>query len=122
MKKVTVWLLLTACAAVTGAQTGQRDSETGRAKRKMCDAAAPKLRESGTNIVVLMMTLDSRGRVESFKTESPRGLRLEKIKEVAATIKTMQFEPAKKDGSPVAVQIRIAFDCAAQPTGDSKNQ
>jgi hypothetical protein len=38
------------------------------------------------------------------------------MKEVATKIKAIPFAPAKKDGSPVAVQVRIAFDCAPQPT------
>jgi hypothetical protein len=123
MKRATLWLLLAACANVTGAQTGKQESEADKATRAMCDAAAPKLRESGTNKVVLTMTLDDTGRVESFKTESPKGLRLEKMKDVAAAIKAMPFRPAtKKDGSPVAVQARIAFDCPTQPSSGSKNQ
>jgi hypothetical protein len=122
MKKVILWLLLTACVAVTAAQTAQQDSEAEKATREMCDAAALKLRESGTNKVVLMMTVDSKGRVESFKTESPKGLRLEKMKEVATAIKAMPFHPAEKDGSPVTVQARMTFDCPAQPPSASKNQ
>jgi len=121
MKKVILWLLLTACVAVT-AQTGQQDPAAEKATREMCDAAAPKLRESGTNKVVLIMTVDSKGRVESFKTESPKGLRLEKMKEVATAIKAVPFHPAEKDGSPVAVQARMIFDCPAQSSSVSKNQ
>lgn len=106
--------LLTACVAVTAAQTDQRPSTAEKPTRALCDAAESKLREAGTNKVVLMMTLDTKGRVESFKTESPRGLRLEKMKEAAAAVKKIQFEPAKKDGSPVAVKVRIEFDCAGE--------
>ena len=61
------------------------------------------------------MRLDDSGRVQSFKTESPKGLRLEKIKEAASAIKSLQFKPAIKDGSPVAVQIGVEFDCADSP-------
>lgn len=122
MKKISLWLLLTAGVAVTAAQTGQQDSETEKAIRAMCDATAPKLREFGANKVVLMVTVDSRGRVESFKTESHKGLRLEKMKEVATAIRAMPFHPAEKDGSPAAVQARIAFDCPAQPPSASNNQ
>jgi len=64
----------------------------------MCNAAASKLRESGTNKVVLTIAVDTGGRVGSFRTDSPKGLQLEKIKEAAAAIKALQFEPAKKDG------------------------
>ena len=78
----------------------------------MCDAAASKLRETGTDRVVLTMTLDQKGHVESFKTESPRGLRLEKMKEAANAIKSLEFRPGTNDGSPVAVQIRAEFHCA----------
>jgi hypothetical protein len=88
----------------------------------MCDAAAPKLRESGTNKVVLIMTVGTGGRVQSFTTESPKGLRLEKMKDPAAAIKALQFEPAKKDGRPVAVMIRVEFDCSETSTDGSKKQ
>jgi TonB family protein len=77
----------------------------------MCDAAAPKLQESGTTEVVLTMTLDTRGKVESFKTESPKGLRLENMNEAFAAIKAIQFEPAKKNGQPVRYMVRVKFDC-----------
>jgi hypothetical protein len=93
-----VYLVLTASVVVTAAQTGQRESTTEKPTRAMCDAAAPKLHEAKTNKVVLMMTVDSKGRVESFKTESPKGLRLEKMKEAATAVKKIQFEPGKKDG------------------------
>jgi hypothetical protein len=29
----------------------------------------------------------------------------------------MKLEPAEKDGNPVAVQIKMAFDCADELTG-----
>ena len=82
--------------------------------KAMCDAAAPKLREVGTNKFTLMLRLDDQGRIESFKTESPKGLRLEKMKEIARAVKKVRFEPAKKDGSPVATKVRIEFDCSAK--------
>jgi hypothetical protein len=68
-----------------------------------------------------MMTLDKRGRVESFKTESPKGLRLEKAKDVTVAIREIQFKPAEKDGTAVAVQIKIAFDCADELTDAPKH-
>jgi hypothetical protein len=120
MKKISLWLLLTAGVAVTAAQTGQQDSETEKATRAMCDDAAPKLREFGANKVVLMMTVDSRD--EWSHSRLSKGLRLEKMKEVATAIKAMPFHPAEKDGSPAAVQARIAFDCPAQPPSASNNQ
>jgi hypothetical protein len=88
----------------------------------MCDAAAPKLHKSGTNEVVLIMTVDTRGRVQSFTTESPKGLRLENMKEPAAAIKALHFEPARKGGRPVAVMIRVEFDCSETATDGSKKQ
>jgi len=121
MKKTALCLWILVCSPVIIAQNGQQDSDTKMAVHAMCDGAAPKLQQSGTNEVVLMMTLDSKGRVESFKTESPKGVQLEKMKDTAAAIKKITFGPAKKDGSPVPVQIRIAFKCPAQPTTDSKN-
>ena len=77
----------------------------------MCEAAASKLRASGTNHVVLTMTIDTHGSVVSFRTKAPKGLRLEKVKKAAAEIKAMQFDPATKDGRPVTVMIRAAFEC-----------
>jgi hypothetical protein len=96
MNNVFPSLLLMAMALVSVAQNGQHDSQKDQTKQLMCDAAAKQLRESATNNVVLRMTVDGRGRVESFTTESPKGLRLEKMKEVAAAIKAIRFEPAKK--------------------------
>jgi len=120
MKKAALCLWILVCAPVIIAQNEQQDSDTKMAVQAMCDAAAPKLRQSGTNEVVLMMTVDDKGRVRSFKTESPKGVQLEKMKDTAAAIKKIKFEPAKKDG-PVPVQIEIAFKCTAQQTIDSKN-
>jgi hypothetical protein len=122
MKKITLELFVATCVIVTAAQTGRPESEADKATRAMCDAAIPKLRETGATKVVLMVTVDERGRVESFKTESPKGLRLEKMKDVAAAIKAIPFRPATKDGSPVAVEVRIGFDCSIQPNGASKSQ
>ncbi len=84
----------------------------------MCDAAAPKLHESGTTEVVLIMTLDTQGKVESFSTDSPKGLRLEEMKEASAAIKAIQFEPARKDDRPVRSMVRVKFDCSV-PTTDA---
>lgn len=36
----------------------------------MCEAAASKLRDSGTNQVVLTMTVDAQGKVQSFQDRS----------------------------------------------------
>jgi hypothetical protein len=66
------------------------------------------------------MVVDTRGRVESFKTESPKGLRLEKMNEAAAAINALQFEPAKKDGRPVKVTVSVKFDCSGPATDASK--
>lgn len=119
MMKLILQLVLMVCAIATMAQqSGQPDSKKETPPRGMCDAAASQLRNSGTNEVVLMMTVDTRGRVQSFKTESPKGLRLEKMKETATAIKAMQFDPAKKDGHPVTVMISIRFDCS-QPATDA---
>jgi len=114
MNTVSLTLVLIIMALVSAAQNGQPDSENNQVKQLVCDAVAKQLRESTTNGVALRMTIDDRGRVESFTTESPKGLRLEKVKEVAAAIKGMQFKPAIKEGSPVRVQIRTEFDCTSQ--------
>ena len=120
MKGVTLGLLLIAFVIVSAAQSGQPDSDNVQPPRPMCDAVAPKLQETGTTKVVLMMTLDAKGRVESFKTESPKGLRLEKMKDAASAIKAIHFRPATKSGSPVAVQILVEFDCGNQQTSKTK--
>jgi TonB family protein len=104
-------LLLVYSMASNAQQSGQPNSKKVT-PQAMCDAAAPKLRESGTNTVVLTLTVDAGGRVRSFTTESPSGLSLEKTKEAAAAIKAMQFKPATKGGRPVAVMVRVKFDCS----------
>src|SRR5271169_4987454 len=114
MKRVAVCFLLTACVALATAQAVQRDSTAEKPTGAMCDAAAPKLHEAGTNKIVLMMTVDAKGRVKSFKTESPKGLRLEKMKEAAASVRKIQFAPAKKGGSPFPVEVLIEFDCGGR--------
>jgi hypothetical protein len=86
------------------------DNKSG--SQAMCEAAAQNLHDAQTNIIELAMTLDARGRVQSFTTVSPKGLRLEKMKKAADEIKAMQFEPATKDGHPVAVMIRATFKCS----------
>jgi TonB family protein len=116
MKNVSLALLLMGVAFVSAAQDGQHISEKDQAKQLICDAAAKQLPESAAQGVALRMTVDDRGRVETFTTESPKGLRLEKMKEVAAAVKAMHFKPATKDGSPVRVQIRIEFDCTSEPS------
>ena len=86
----------------------------------MCEAAAQALRGSGTNKVVLTITVDTQGKVQSFRTDAPGGLQLEKMKKAAAEIKAMRFEPAKKDGRPVMVMIRVTFECPVPATDSSK--
>lgn len=111
MKRAALCCAMVICPTMIVAQNEQQDSDMQTAVHAMCDAAAPKLRESGTNQVVLMMALDNEGRVRSFKTEFPKGVQLEKMKDTVAAIKRIKFTPAKKDGSPFAVQIRTAFKC-----------
>lgn len=118
MKKVTLPLLLLVCSMATTTQKEGQDSKKRMAPQAVCDAAAPKLRESGTSEVVLTMVLDTQGRVESFKTESPKGLRLEKMKEAAAAIKAMKFQAARKDGRPVKVMVTVELDCS-RPAADT---
>lgn len=89
----------------------QQSSKTLKGTPAMCEAAIPKLRETGTNQVVLVMTISAQGHVVAFKTEAPKGLRLEKMKKAADEIKAMRFTPATKDGKPVMVMIRFSFQC-----------
>lgn len=116
MNKVAPLLLAVAATISVSAQSGPLDFDPKHPPESVCRAAARNLQEARTSKLVLEVTLDATGRVQSFKTESPKGLRLEKMKEAATTIKSLQFKPAyKKDGSPVAVQIAAEFDCADSP-------
>lgn len=98
------------------------DSDHPKAGRAMCEAAAPQLHDSGTTKIVLFMELDQAGHLVHFRTESPKGLHLEKVKDAAADVKAMHFEPARKNGLPVAVQIRVTFDCAPQSADTPANK
>src|ERR1022692_1859855 len=116
MNKVPASLLAVLATTSISAQSGPPDFDAKHPPESICRAAARNLQEAGTSKLLLRMTLDSTGRVQSFKTESPKGLRLEKAKEAATAIKALQFKPAnKKDGSPVATQIEAEFDCVDSP-------
>jgi TonB family protein len=116
MNKVALSLLAVAATISMSAQSGPLDFDAEHPPESVCRAAARNLQEVGTSKLLLQMTLDSTGRVQSFKTESPKGLRLEKTKEAATAIKALQFKPAiKKDGSPAATQIEAEFNCADSP-------
>jgi hypothetical protein len=117
MKNVALLLLLFVCSRATHAEHSEKsDVKKVMPPQPMCNAAAPKLREWGTNEVVLTMTVDIRGKVESFTTDSPKGLRLEKIKEAATAIKALQLHPALKDGRAIRVMVRVKFDCSKPAT------
>jgi len=111
MKHLFMSLILIAVTTATVAQNEKHDSGEDKTNQLICDAAASKLRESGATNVVLRVTVSESGRVWSFTTEAPKGLHLEKMKEVATAIKAIRFGPAKKDGRAVAVQIAMQFDC-----------
>jgi len=119
MKNASLFVFLLVCSVATTAQdSGQ--TESGKAPQAMCNAAAPKLHESGSNEVILIVIVNTQGRVTSFRTLSPEGLRLEKIKEAAVAIKAMRFQPAKKDGRPADVMIKAVFDCSESATDAPK--
>jgi Gram-negative bacterial TonB protein C-terminal len=124
MKITTLFLFLLLSSIVSAAQEGgQPDSKRDVVPtQSLCDAIARKLHDSGTNKAVVTMTLDTHGRVESFNTESPKGLRLEKMKEASAIIKSWQFGPATKNGRPVRVKIgmEIDFHCTEPATDTPK--
>jgi molybdopterin-binding protein len=123
MKSVGFLLFALFCLMAIAAQEGgqQMIVKKALAPKAVCDAAAAKLRDSGTSNIYLIMTLDTKGRVESFTTESPQDLRLEKMKEATAAIKAIQFEAAKKDGRPVRVLIKVEFDCSVPAADASRN-
>jgi len=79
--------------------------------KAICDAAAAKLRETHTGKVGVVVTMSPSGRVETFLTEFPKGLRLEGAKEAADAIKTIRFQPTIKDGPLVRVN-EVVFDCS----------
>lgn len=114
MKTAVLLFLLQICwvSLAWGQHEQQAGSRGAAPPHGMCGAAASRLHESGANTVVLTMVVGTSGRVQSFTTESPKGLRLEKMKEPAAAIKAIHFRPAKKDGRPVRVTIRVLFDCS----------
>lgn len=119
MKSATLFVFLLVCSIAIASQERGR-AESRKAPRAMCDAAASQLHESGTTEVVLTMILDTRGKVESFKTESPKGLRLENMNEASAAIKAIQFEQAKKNGQPVRYAVKVKFDCSEPATDAPK--
>lgn len=93
MRTVTFILLLVCSVATTAQEHGQ--TEFRKTARMMCVAAGPKLRESGSNEIVLIMVVDAEGRVASFHSLSPEGL--ETIKKAAVAMESVRFEPRKKD-------------------------
>ena len=119
MRSVGWYLLLATYAVVAFAQTGQQDSKA-EPTPNLCDAAAPKLREANTQRVVLMLTFDSKGRLKSFKTESPKGLQLEKTGDVATEIQKRASALAKQYGVSHPVRVQVDFDCSTgHPTSVS---
>lgn len=122
MKNIVLFLVLLTCStAAVGEENRKLDSKRPGTDA-MCAAAAPRLRQLETDEVVLIMIVDERGKVQSFKTESPKGLRLEKMKEAKAEIKALQFEPARLHGQAVMVQMRVTFDCSESVTGAVSKQ
>jgi hypothetical protein len=112
MRRAGCYLLFMTCAVVALAQAGQGDSKT-EPTPNLCDAAAAKLREANTHRVVLLLTFDTKGRLQSFTTESPRGVQLEKNGEAAAEIKKRAVALAKQYGSSHAVKVQVEFDCSS---------
>jgi hypothetical protein len=111
MRNLALSLLL---AIPIVAQQAVPDANKLVGPKAMCDAAAIKLREAGTDKVVLIMVVGSNGGVESFETEYPKSLKLEKVKEAATAIKKIKLQPATKDGHAVSVMVRATFDCSQQ--------
>ena len=117
MTKTALALFLLVCGvAAFCEQSQQPGSHRAVPPKGVCEAASFKLHEAGTDKVALTMVVDASGKVQSFTTDSPKGLRLEKMKEPAAAIKAIHFKPARKDGRPTMVMIRIEFDCSGSVT------
>jgi TonB family protein len=115
MRDVVLCVLAFAACATTSPQNGVPDFDPKHPPETVCTAAEPKLREAGTSKLVLRMKLDDSGRVLSFKTESPKGLRLEKMEAATNAIRALRFRPSEESGSPLEVQVREEIDC-----GDSQ--
>src|SRR5215468_4821168 len=99
MKRVSLMLLASILAAICScpaAETPDVNNKTGLPVS--CEAAAPKLRDAKSDTFVLSLEVDDQGKVHSFKTKSPEGVRLEEIGAAADEIKALRFVPAKKDG------------------------
>src|SRR5437762_13345366 len=109
MRRIAVWFLVVLSATSSLGQSGSSDVELKDPSKAVCDVVGSKLREAGTDKIVLFITLDKKGLVRSFKVVSPKDF--EKNKEAANTIKSLKFNPVVKDSSPVPPQITAQFDC-----------
>jgi hypothetical protein len=88
------------------AQTVKGSSASNPAAEVVCPRAA------GASKVVVQMVVTSVGRVESFKIVSPNDLHLEKDPEVRKAFKSLDFNPAQKDGHPVMALVNMDIDCS----------
>jgi hypothetical protein len=119
MKNVCLWLFLLVCPiAATPQPSRLPDPKQGMTPQAWCAALGPRLRNPGANEIFLTVKVDKSGKVRSFQTVSPKGLRLEKMKESSAAIKAMRF-PARKAGHSGIV--RVLFDCS-EPATEASTQ
>ncbi|MCU1296111.1 MAG: hypothetical protein JWO91_389 [Acidobacteriaceae bacterium] len=112
-------LLYSFCAA--SAQQSSTLSSSGSVNQNaICGVAEPQLRESAKHEIIVSLWVDNTGKVLSFKTNSPKGLKLEKVKESADAIKAMHFESRKtSDESPI--QVKLAIKCPDSTSANTKN-
>ena len=119
MKPALALIMLCVCAVIVAQEPPDQPSRQ-KAPPAVCDAAMASLRQHDAKEVVLVLTLDDKGRVDSFQTESPEGLNLEKSGKAKAEIKKMRFQPALKDGRPAWAQILISLDCSESMAASSR--
>jgi TonB family protein len=88
----------------------------------VCPKARQALEANHQKQVVVQMIVNSDGSVNSFKILSPKGLHLEKDPEVRKGFKTLHFNPARKDGTPVVVLINMEFNCSFDQSATGSEQ
>ena len=111
-----------AVSAISFAQTTAVPTERPDSQGSViCSKARQASSSSDLKAVVLQLTINDGGIVKEFHILQPSGTHLEKDEAVNAAVKAIRFSPARKDGSPVPVQIKMSIDCSGAQTGDSDN-
>ena len=93
---------------MAASQTTSESKGTGEPQAD-CTEAARHDKVKGT--VTLLAVVDTRGKAHDVKVI--KSLRPDLDKRALDAVKKWKFEPAKKDGRPVKIQVKLAvdFDC-----------